>query len=120
MPMIERRATPRFMLKLHEGNGALTALVDDCGSVHCELLDISSGGMRGRLLTPDKLCAPMREGQTIALTSFASRKLSFLAGKTGRIAWANTLGGEFGVQFHEELPPDQVEAMIFHFSTIFG
>lgn len=116
----EMRAAPRFSLKLKGGSGAYTAEVADCGTVHCELLDVSSGGLRGRLLAPDKLCAPMVQGQTVELQSFAAQKLDFMSGKTGSIAWTSDLGHQFGVRFDDNLPKDDVEALIFHFTSFFS
>lgn len=115
-----KRKAPRFTLRLSGGAGAYTAGVADCGTADCELVDVSSGGLKGRLLTPDKLCPPLATGQEIELQSFASRQMDFLRGKTGVVAWLTPIGHEFGVRFHEDVDPDQVEAIIFHFSSFFG
>ena len=115
-----KRGTPRFTLRLTGGAGAYTAGVDQCGIAHCELVDVSAGGLKGRLLTPEKLCVPLQQGQSIELQSFASDQLEFMRGKTGVVAWVNLLGHQFGVRFHEDVDADEVEALIFHFSSFFG
>lgn len=119
MPGKDRRTTPRFQLKLKGDYTAYTAHVAGCGMVQCELLDVGSGGLRGRLLNPDTLCAPMKRGQTIELQSFISERLDFMRGMTGAIAWFDDLGSQFGVSFDTNLSQDDVEALIFHFSSFF-
>ncbi|BBD07958.1 PilZ domain-containing protein [Desulfovibrio ferrophilus] len=120
MPGEDKRAAPRFSLKLKGNSAAYTAEVAQCGTVHCELLDVSSGGLRGRLLNPDTLDTPLERGLVIELQSFASERLEFMQDKTGTIAWYNQLGSQFGVRFDDNLPKDDVEALIFHFSSFFG
>ncbi|MBU1003315.1 MAG: PilZ domain-containing protein [Proteobacteria bacterium] len=116
----DRRKTPRFQLKLTGGSGACTAQVAGCGSVRCELLDVSSGGLRGRLLASETLSSPVQQGQTIELQAFASERLGFMQGKTGTIAWFDNLGSQFGVCFDDNLPKDDIEALIFYFSSFFS
>lgn len=120
MQVENKRKAPRFTLRLTGGAGAYTAGFDECGTVHCELVDVSAGGLKGRVLTPTKLCTPLVQGLSIELQSFASEQMEFLIGKTGEIAWLAPIGHEFGVRFDEEVDSDQVEALIFHFSSFFG
>lgn len=116
----DKRSHPRFMLRLRGGEGGYHADVPECGLLFCELQDISSGGLRGKLADRNIPGMPLRQGQEIELHSFVSAKLDFVEGQTGTIAWTNDSARQFGVRFHKALPKDDVEALIFHFTSIFS
>lgn len=116
----DKRTHPRFMLRLKGNEGGYHAEVEDCGILFCELQDISSGGLRGKLADKDVPGMPLTQGQEIELSSFVSDKLEFVEGTTGIIAWTHPSARQFGVRFHDVLPKDDVEALIFHFTSIFS
>lgn len=116
----DMRRAPRFSLRLSGGAGAYTAGSERSGTLHCEMLDVSAGGLKGRLLTGGRLLEPLSAGQQVELMSFASPQFNFMLGLTGEIAWINNLSRQFGIRFHQELDPDDVETLIFHFSGLFG
>ncbi len=114
-----RRKEHRFMLKLSGETGHCTAEVGGVALLDCELMDISSGGLRGLITSGQPMLAPLEKGHHIELTAFNSDNFDFVIGKTGVIAWYSDATRQFGVGFHEEIPHDEVEAMIFHFTFMF-
>jgi len=115
-----KRSSPRFSLRLKGGEGGYHAEVAECGLVFCELQDISSGGLRGKLADKTIVGMPIRPGQEIELRSFMSDKFDFVEGKTGQVAWTIDSARQFGIRFKDALPKDEVEALIFHFISIFS
>lgn len=120
MPENDQRAAPRFMIRLKGGEAGHKAEVTDIGPMLCELQDISAGGLRAKLVDHAVRGMPLREEQTLELNSFVSDKFAFIEGATGAIAWTNDAARQFGVRFDAPIPQDEVEALIFHFTSIFS
>lgn len=120
MPTQEQRTAPRFTIRLTEGASAYTANVESCGQINCELLDVSSGGLRGKLLNQNIDCSAIAQGADVALLSFASDSFDFMKDKTAKVAWVRDDSRQFGLQFTDGLTKDEVDALIFHFTYLFS
>lgn len=116
----EKRQTPRFTIRMTSGASAYSALSQTCGQINCELIDISSGGLRARLLNKDTACSALKQESQVELLSFSEDSFDFLVGTKGTIRWNRNDTRQFGLEFNEKIPADQVEAILFHFNYLFG
>ncbi|NJB67026.1 hypothetical protein GGQ74_000666 [Desulfobaculum xiamenense] len=112
-----RRQAHRFLLKIGGEENTCTANLAEA-VVECDLLDLSTGGLRGSIIVADGATPVVEKGLRVQLLSPSSETFEFLAGRSGVVAWTTPDGREFGITLDETIPGELVESAMFHFTSI--